>query len=386
MANLVVNEANRYTVDPLYQWDINQELFIYGLSIPDPEIHFTNEALARSLVVIPTVDNEGVIKVAIPNSLLQKPYAITVYICGYEGGTFKTYNKITIPVKARKRPADYTLEGNDGEVYSFNDLTKRIADLETAINVGESTTFYSYTYNSSSNTLVESNKSASMRNYLPLVSTSLKAIKSIIDKLKSLIGTNTEVAEQALSIAKGKNQAKVFSTTEDMKTWLSDSSNIHKCNVGDNIYIVDVEVPDWWISEVLDSADPTTGYYYKIAKLETQKVDLSDLEDKTTPVTLWTNPDSTLAFNAQTIELDLSEYKRFKVLFKESTTSDYVLETEANFKNYKYMTLTPASDSNNNMRAFIVTDTGIQIENGLWLGRGETSTVIIPIEILGYKG
>lgn len=84
--------------------------------------------------------------------------------------------------------------------------------------------------------------------------------------------------DEATNIAKGKNRAHVFSTTEAMQTWLSDENNKGLYNVGDNLYIVDVDVPDWWISAVLDTADASTGYYYNIAQLETQKVDLTSIE------------------------------------------------------------------------------------------------------------
>lgn len=84
--------------------------------------------------------------------------------------------------------------------------------------------------------------------------------------------------ETATNIAKGRNQAHVFTTTEAMKSWLSNADNIGKYKVGDNLYIVEVDVPDWWIAEVLDEVDTETGYYYKIAQLETQKVDLTEIE------------------------------------------------------------------------------------------------------------
>lgn len=89
---------------------------------------------------------------------------------------------------------------------------------------------------------------------------------------------NTKV-DEAISIAKGKNTAHVFTTTEAMQEWLSKEENKGLYKVGDNLYIVDVDVPDWWISEVLTIADASTGYYYKIAQLETQKVDLTEIEN-----------------------------------------------------------------------------------------------------------
>ena len=121
MAIVVVNK-NIYKVDSLYQWDKNQVLEIQGLSLSTiPEIHFTNDAMDRAIVRQATMDDKGIITVEIPNSLLQKPYKITVYVCIYEDETFKSLYKLEIPVKARKKPGDYTLE-NDEEVYSFNAL------------------------------------------------------------------------------------------------------------------------------------------------------------------------------------------------------------------------------------------------------------------------
>ena len=87
-----------------------------------------------------------------------------------------------------------------------------------------------------------------------------------------------ERVETAENIAKGRNRAHVFKTTEGMQAFLSNEENKGLYNVGDNIYIVEVEVPDWWISEVLEDIDAETGYYYKIAQLETQKVDLTNIE------------------------------------------------------------------------------------------------------------
>lgn len=122
----VIVKNDRYTVEPLYQWDVNQDLEIYGLSLPSvPEIHFVNEAMDRAIVRQATMDDAGVITVGVPNSLLQKPYAITAYICTREGDTFKSLYAVVIPVKARKKPSDYTLE-NDDEVYSFNALENKV--------------------------------------------------------------------------------------------------------------------------------------------------------------------------------------------------------------------------------------------------------------------
>ena len=119
---------NHYNVDPLYQWDLNQMLYIYGVNIAVPILHFSNRDMGASINRYGDVDDEGVISVKIPNSILQNSNPVEVYICSYEGETFKTHYKILIPVKARTKPGDYTLEADDEEVYSFTALEKMIVD------------------------------------------------------------------------------------------------------------------------------------------------------------------------------------------------------------------------------------------------------------------
>ena len=87
-----------------------------------------------------------------------------------------------------------------------------------------------------------------------------------------------KTADEASAIAKGKNQSEVFDTTEDMYAWLSDEANKGLKNIGDNLYIEDKGVPDWWIAEVLEEPNED-GRYYEIAQLETQKVDLKPIND-----------------------------------------------------------------------------------------------------------
>lgn len=121
--NSVIVTNDTYTVDPLYQWDKNQTLEITGLSfVVLPEIHFTTDAMDRAIVRQATRSGRNAIKVNVPNSLLQKHYALKVYVCIYEGETFKTVCKFEVPIKARKEPNDYTFEDDNDEIYSFNAL------------------------------------------------------------------------------------------------------------------------------------------------------------------------------------------------------------------------------------------------------------------------
>lgn len=126
MPNIAVVK-DRYTIeDPLYQWDYNKTLEIRGLSLPSiPEIHFTNQAMERAIVRQAEMNDAGIITVSVPNSLLQKPYDITVYVCIYKCETFESLYKIVVPVTPRKQPADYSFT-DDEEIYSYNALDNKI--------------------------------------------------------------------------------------------------------------------------------------------------------------------------------------------------------------------------------------------------------------------
>lgn len=75
-------------------------------------------------------------------------------------------------------------------------------------------------------------------------------------------------AENAELIAKGRATGYVFDNYSELTNWLSVSSNKEKLVLGDNLYIRDVGVPDYWWD---GSA---------IHPLETQKVDLPEYASK----------------------------------------------------------------------------------------------------------
>lgn len=67
------------------------------------------------------------------------------------------------------------------------------------------------------------------------------------------------------SVAKGRSTGHVFDTYDDMVEWCSDNSSSLK--QGDNLYIRQIDVPDyWWDGETY-------------CQLETQKVDLTSIEE-----------------------------------------------------------------------------------------------------------
>ena len=87
-------------------------------------------------------------------------------------------------------------------------------------------------------------------------------IQPILDEVK-------DNSENALNVAKGKATGYVFDTVEDLDIWLQNTENTSKLILGDNLYIREVGVPDyWWDGE-------------QKQQLETQKVDLSEYTKST---------------------------------------------------------------------------------------------------------
>lgn len=101
-----------------------------------------------------------------------------------------------------------------------------------------------------------------------------KADKSELNLVKSNLDNVSDTADEALTIAKGRNRALCFFTYQELDNWLNgdfqreDGKTKADLQTGDNLYIVEVGVPDYWW-------DGT-----QIRPLETQKVDLSEYAEK----------------------------------------------------------------------------------------------------------
>lgn len=132
-----------------------------------------------------------------------------------------------------------------------------------------------------------------------------------IDSLESGKASKTEVsavkttADKALKIAKGANQAVSFDTYEEMFMFLEQGASAWEtkygaeAKTGQNIYIGTLSVPDVWISAIgsglgysytsdeqtakdLVSETGIVTAWCTLRALETQKVDLSEVQDKLT--------------------------------------------------------------------------------------------------------
>lgn len=102
----------------------------------------------------------------------------------------------------------------------------------------------------------------------------LKANRIDLEKVEAELNDVSDTADEALTVARGRNRALCFSTKQELDSWLNgdfqreDGKKKADLQTGDNLYIVELGVPDyWWDGEQIQS-------------LETQKVDLSEYAKK----------------------------------------------------------------------------------------------------------
>ena len=113
--------------------------------------------------------------------------------------------------------------------------------------------------------------------------------------VQGAIDENASIGNQALAIAKGRNQSLAYNNYSEMITALT-SMTKDELKRGQNLYIGTVGVPDLWVysvetnkvnysytndNAIVNSLGTNTTIqvgYYKLAQLETQKVDLTNIE------------------------------------------------------------------------------------------------------------
>lgn len=116
--------------------------------------------------------------------------------------------------------------------------------------------------------------------------------------IRTAVGAAQTKADQAYALAEGRVKAVSFDSTDAMATALKAASKTDY-KVGDNILIKAKNVPDYWVSAVLDTNEGTYGYF-ELSELETEKVDLSGYQQKT---------DNTLATTNKTVVGAINEVK-----------------------------------------------------------------------------
>lgn len=136
----------------------------------------------------------------------------------------------------------------------------------------------------------------------------------IKEEINPILNEVIEISERAEAIAKGRATGYVFDTVTDLDEWLQDSENTSKLVLGDNLYIREVGVPDYWW-------DGTSKQI-----LETQKVDLTEYvtqeefnEDKIK------RGEIVLSSTSRTVEYEVIENGLYLVISHVSTNNDCII-------------------------------------------------------------
>lgn len=111
--------------DFLYQWDSDVRLTVDDANVS--EVHFKTR-YDNAVYTVEVIRTDSETYANIPNILLQQTYDIIAYMfCHTDAGN---YTKIaeTLEVMARPKPSDYVY--TETELKLYNDLEKRITELE----------------------------------------------------------------------------------------------------------------------------------------------------------------------------------------------------------------------------------------------------------------
>lgn len=108
MSEVVCYNPDGSYLEHFTQWDVDRTLVIKGVEIsPEPQIHFSNCMMKRSIVVDPIISQNNV-HVKIPNEVLQDalPVSVGVFYKDTTSGGVTRYTMF-IPVIPKIRPYGY---------------------------------------------------------------------------------------------------------------------------------------------------------------------------------------------------------------------------------------------------------------------------------------
>lgn len=99
-------------------------------------------------------------------------------------------------------------------------------------------------------------------------------------------------ANNAIEIANGANKSKAFDTFVDMTNFIKVKANVDNLTVGSSLYIKATDVPDYWVTEKLETPNEL-GYYCNIQALESKLPDISNMVTTDTDQTISGSKDFT---------------------------------------------------------------------------------------------
>ena len=135
MFDIIMMDSFGNQITFLTQWDNDQFLQFDGVILRDdnaPIVHFCNKYSKQAIGVQSTL-NKNIIKVEVPNILLQESETIIAYF--YSNG--RTIEITQIPVRPKPQPTDYIFSENIHIVY-LSELINEVKMLDKTIDSNES--------------------------------------------------------------------------------------------------------------------------------------------------------------------------------------------------------------------------------------------------------
>lgn len=271
-----------WNIKGLEQWDKCQKLEISGLDISDEivEVHFSLEEFQGSAKRMVGTVVDGVIHTDIPVFVLEGPehiygnsdvYSAYAWIYLSDEESAETIRKMEFEIKARPKPEDYVKPDELSFLQQLEQAMKNKLDksgytpnkflgTDTEGNVVEKEA------PEGGGAVTDEQVAEAVEEYLtenPIeveVPTKVSELKNDANYVTDEVFKPTkQKADEALIVAKGAQRAFVYDDYEEMQTsgdLLSKATSI----IGKNVLIRRLNVPDLWISGVLD---PDSHYPYE---------------------------------------------------------------------------------------------------------------------------
>lgn len=117
MFDITCLDKNKNVITRFTQWDKNQSITIeidYEWT-EAPEFHFCNKN-SKEAIVVKSVLSENRITAIVPDTLLQEPFPIIVYIYEIDNTSGRSVASIKLPVIPRLAPSNYILASKNGSI------------------------------------------------------------------------------------------------------------------------------------------------------------------------------------------------------------------------------------------------------------------------------
>lgn len=121
-----------------------------------------------------------------------------------------------------------------------------------------------------------------------------KASVESIETIENIAQEALNSAQEATSIAQGRSKAQVFETQDAMNAWLAIPENVATLQVGDNLFIEDTSVPDYWWNGTqpveLESGSVSLTDYYNKSQVDSMLAAKASTTDLQSHIGNYSNP------------------------------------------------------------------------------------------------